>query len=142
MKDFNYAQKRKNRPWYAIQTKNHGYIYLWELLLLPIAIIAKVVSDWAYKRRVWDDKKATKALDYILPHKLEWIEENNAYYYCMDWGYYNFSKYAPFYLKKWASKFNYGLHQYIATDYEKDGYIKTIEKDSWGDTWVKFEKRT
>ena len=141
MKDFSYAQKRNDRPWYTVKTKNYGYIYLWGLPLLPIVIIGKAVSEWAYKRRVWDDDKATKALDHILPHKLEWVEEDNAYYYCMDWSFYNLHKYVPFYLKKWAAKFDYGLHQYIATDYEKDGYIKTVEKDVCDTTWVKFEKR-
>jgi hypothetical protein len=140
MKDFSYAQKRKDRPWYIVRTKNYE-TYLWGLPFLPITVASKAIKDWAYKRRVWDDDKAKKALDHILPHKLEWVEEDKAYYYCMDWSFYNLHKYAPFYLRKWASKFDYGLHHYIAFDYEKEGYIKTVEKDSYGDTWIKFEKR-
>ena len=145
MKNFEYAQKRatnaNKRPWYTVKIKNYGYIYLWGLPLLPVVVIGKAVSEWAYKRRVWDDDKATKVLDYVLPYKLEWVEENNAYYYCMDWSFYNLHKYAPFYLKKWSAKFDYGLHRHIETDYEKDGYIKTVETDNYGVTWVKFEKR-
>jgi hypothetical protein len=140
MKDFSYAQKRKDRPWYIVRTKNYE-TYLWGLPFLPITVASKAIKDWAYRRRVWDDDKAKKALDHILPHKLEWVEEDKAYYYCMDWSFYNLHKYAPFYLKKWAAKFDYGLHHYIAFDYEKEGYIKTVEKDDYGDTWIKFEKR-
>jgi hypothetical protein len=140
MKDFSYAQKRKDRPWYIVKVKNYE-IHLWMLPFMPIFLASKAIEDWAYKRRVWNESKATKALDHILPHHLEWVEEDNAYYYCMDWSFYSLHKHAPFYLKKWAAKFDYGLHQYIATDYEKDGYIKTVEKDSYGDTWVKFEKK-
>lgn len=139
MKDFSYAQKRKDTPWYVIEIKNYE-VYFWELPFLAIFVVEKAIEDWAYERRVWDDNKATKALDHILPYILEWVEEDDAYYYCMSWDYYGLHKFAPFYLKKWAAKFRYGLHQYVATDYEKDGYIKTVEKDSYGDTWVKFEK--
>ena len=32
-------------------------------------------------------KKATKVLDYFLPYVLEYDEESQAYYYCMDWIY-------------------------------------------------------
>ena len=143
MKDFSYAQKKaqkKNKkPWYVIPTKKYGGIYLWGLPLLPILIFHEKFSNWMYARREWSEAKATKVLDYALPHTLEWVEDDKAYFFCMEWRT-NFKNYVPFYLKKWASKFNFKIGEYLLHYYEKDGYIKTVEKDEYTDTWIKFEK--
>ena len=42
-------------------------------------------------------------------------------------------------MRKWARKFDFNLHQFIKSSYQKDGYKKTIEGDRY-ETWVKFKK--
>ena len=142
-KDFSYAKTRKekqnHKKWWIINGKKYSY-YIWALPLIPFVLLYDKICEYLYKRRVWDEVKATKVLNYILPHILEWSEEDNAYYYCMDWRYYILWEKAPFTMRKWTIKFSANLHQFIKDGYQVDGYEKTIEDDGYG-TWIKFEKR-
>lgn len=136
MKDFEKAKIRKQRK-SPRRFKFAGYSYLmwYEVPLVPICLL----QDWLYDRRQWDEKKATKVLNKILPSKLEWVPEENAFYYCMDWEPYGLVSKTPFYYKKWVEKFRYPLHNFIRDGYENPNYVKTIEDDC--EQWVKFEER-
>lgn len=140
MKDFEYAKNKKNnsKKWYIIRGKKYSY-YIWALPIVPFVIAYDKASEWAYNRRKWNEATACKVLDHVLPYKLEWVEEDNAFYYCMDWDYNNLWRKAPLYLRKWAMKFDYKMHKFIEEDYQKEGYSKSVEKDYY-ETWVKFQK--
>ena len=141
-KDFSYAkmrqEKQSRKKWWIINGKKYSY-YIWALPLIPFVLLYDKISDYLYARRVWSEEKATKVLNYVLPHVLEWVEEDEAYYYCMDWGYSRLWRKAPLTMRKWARKFSYNLHQFIKNGYQKDGYEKTIEGDRY-ETWIKFKK--
>ena len=141
-KDFSYAktrqEKQSRKKWWIINGKKYSY-YIWALPLIPFVLLYDKISDYLYARRVWSEEKATKVLDRVLPHVLEWVEEDDAYYYCMDWGYSSLWRKAPLTMRKWARKFSYNLHQFIKNGYQKDGYEKTIEGDRY-ETWIKFKK--
>lgn len=140
MKNFEYAQKKEKTfkmPTIKFDIYN---IPLWALPIAPIIIIYDKFNKWNYIHQLWDEKKATKVLDYFLPYALEYDKENQSYYYCMEWRYYSdISKKAPIGLKKWSTKFYNEIFNYLKNGYEKIGFLKTIEKDC-GDTWIKFEK--
>ena len=141
-KDFSYAkmrqEKQSRKKWWIINGKKYSY-YIWALPLIPFVLLYDKISDYLYARRVWSEEKATKVLDRVLPHVLEWVEEDDAYYYCMDWGYSSLWRKAPLTMRKWARKFSYNLHQFIKNGYQKDGYKKTIEDDRY-ETWIKFKR--
>lgn len=141
-KDFSYAkmrqEKQSRKKWWIINGEKYSY-YIWALPFIPFVLLYDKISDYLYARRVWSEEKAIKVLDHVLPHVLEWVEEDDAYYYCMDWGYSNLWRTAPLTMRKWARKFGFNLHQFIKTNYQKDGYEKTIEGDRY-ETWVKFKK--
>lgn len=132
-------QTKNNKKWYVIYTKNYS-IYLWALPIAPFAIAIEKFNDWYYKRLEWNEQRATKVLNRVLPKVLEWVEEENAYYYCMDWGTRNLWAGAAAIDRKWARKFQYSLQNYIQDSYENADYIKVVEKAqaSWDDTWIKF----
>lgn len=149
MKKFEYAKERalnKKAKFKMPTIKTANYeIPLWGLLVLPLVIIAIVydkIKDWNYLRQEWSEEKATKVLNCFLPYSLEFIEEDNAYYYCLGW--HNsgdkLAKRAPINLKRWAKKFGYKTFQYLEEKYENPDFIKTIENDGY-DKWIKFEKR-
>ncbi len=141
MKSFEYAKNKENKKFKMPVVKMGEYrVYLWALPIAPFAIAYDKLQTWAYNRRVWNDKKATKVLDYVLPYILEYVEEDNAYYYCMDWGTYNLWKKAPIISRAWARKFSNRLQHYIKDYYEKEGFVKTVESDGY-DTWVKFVEK-
>lgn len=140
MKDFEYAKKKNNsKKWYIIRGKKYSF-YIWALPLVPFAIACDKVSKWASNRRKWNEKTACKVLDYVLPYRLEWVEEDNAFYYSMDWDYSSLWKEAPLYLRKWAKKFGYKIHKFIEEGYQKKGYSKSVEKDPYETGWIKFQK--
>lgn len=127
--------------------KFNPYIYIGNyeffVLALPIApffIAWEKFDDWNYKRMEWDEERATKILDYVLPKTLEWVEEDNAFYYCLEWSPSKISNSAKIIDKKWCKKFEYDLRRFIKKGYENSDYTKTIEED-WDGTWIKFVEK-
>lgn len=91
-------------------------------------------------RRVWSDKKAKKVLDKILPKVLDYVEEDNAFYYCMNWSEWELVDKAPLIYRKWVRKFKYELHKFIRDNYENEDYTKTVENDGFC-IWVTFSEK-
>ena len=131
--------KSNKKPWYIIHGKRYSYCF-WALPLVPFVTLYDVMSQRADKRRVWSEERATKVLNHVLPRVLEWVEEDKAYYYCMDWGTSNLWRSAKRIDRKWAQKWQYQLHKFIKEGYENNNYTKSVENDYY-DTWVKFEER-
>lgn len=104
-------------------------------LLVPLAIVVGTVEHYKttyYRSLEWNETKATKVLDKVLPHVVEWDTEKNAYYFATTWDFsYHAKKYAPLGYKTWAKKFNNELAKFVATGYEHPKYIKTFEEDDW-----------
>ena len=136
MKDFEKAKiKKQKRSPRRFNIAGYDYLLWYEIPFVPFMLL----SDWQYNRMKWDEKKATKVLNKILPAKLEWVPEDNAFYYCMDYEPNGLVNKAPFYYKRWVGKFRYELHQFVAKGYQNADYNKTII-DDYGQ-WVKFEER-
>ena len=144
MKTFEYAQTKNTKKSFKMPNiKFDKYdIPLLALPIAPFVIACDKFNDWNYRRQEWSEEKATKALNYFLPHVLEFVEEDNAYYYCTNWHYdgWNIAKKVPFGMKKWAKKFGYETLKYLEEGYENAEFSKSIEKD-YCDTWIKFEKK-
>ena len=113
-------------------------VIFFALPLLPIVMLLDALHDWQYNRLVWSEEKATKVLDAILPRVLEWVEEDNAFYYCADWSGIALLDKAPFRYKKWVKKYYWRLHDFVKDGYQNPDYDKTVEDDAFGDCWIKF----
>ena len=134
-------QKKSNRkPWYIIHGKKYSY-HIILLPILPFIVLSDKIHDYNYKKMTWDETKATKVLNKVLPKVLEYLKEEKAFYYCMEWRTCGLHHNAPIGYKKWTKKFAFQLQQFIENGYENPDYIKTVEKDEYCDTWVKFEER-
>lgn len=142
MASFNKAKepKKTKKQWWIIHTHNYS-VYIWALPILPFVLLSDYLKERASKKRVWNEQIATKILDIVLPQVLEWVEEDNAFYYCMSWGCSALYRKAPRKYRKWADKFSYKLQRFIKEGYENADYVKTIENDGY-DTWVKFVEKT
>ena len=115
-------------------------VFVLILPIFPFIVVWEKLKDWNYQRMKWDEKKAIKILNYVLPKTLEWDEEDNAFYYCLEWSPSGFSNSARIIDKKWCKKFKYDLRDFIEKEYENPNYIKTIERD-WEESWVKFVEK-
>ena len=133
--------EKKTRKPLTIKTKYHEYFW-WAAPLIPFVEF----YDWADRKldeaTKWDEKKAEFLLNkYILPNRLEYIEEENAYYYAVlfnpEW---NYHRYCPRRYHRWLRKFGWKVQQYLIEKYENPDYIKT-ELREYDDHWVKFEER-
>lgn len=116
-------------------------VVFFALPLLPIVMALDAFHDWQYNRLVWSAEKATKVLDAILPRVLEWVEEDNAFYYCTDWDGAMLRNNAPLKYKKWVKKYYWKLHDFVKDGYQNPDYNKTIEDDAFSDVWVKFSAK-
>lgn len=131
--------KKEKRAWGRVRIGQYQP-YFWAVPALPFYHFWNKFNQWKYDRLVWDEERATKVLDKILPTKLDYDEENKAFYYCMEWSWWGLWEYAPLKDREWAKKFCSKLHPFILEGYENADYIKTVEKD-WNDTWVKFSEK-
>lgn len=133
-------KKKSNRKWYIFNCGNYSY-YIWALPIVPFIVLCDKIKDYNYKRRVWNKEKATKILNYILPQVLEWVEEDGAFYYSMDWNYTYLWRKARRRDRKWARKFAHNLHLFVKEEYENTEYFKMIEVERYGEVWIKFVEK-
>lgn len=134
---FEKAKNKPKKPWYMVNTKNYQ-IPFWVLPIVPIVISISKLSDWFYDRIKWDERKATKVLNHVLPKILDYDEDEDAYYYCMDWGTYNLRHKAPLRYRRFVYKYDFKLHSFIKDGYMAKGYTKSVIKNYCDDEWVEF----
>lgn len=137
MKDiFEKAKNKPKKPWYMVNTKNYQ-IPFWVLPIAPIVIGISKLSDWFYDRIKWDERKATKVLNHVLPKILDYDKDEEAYY-CMDWGTYILWHKAPLRYRCFAHKYVFQLHSFLKEKYMAKGYAKSVIKNYCGNEWVEF----
>ena len=128
---FEKAKNKPKKPWYMVNTKNYQ-IPFWVLPIAPIVIGISNLSDWFYDRIKWDEHKATKVLNHVLPKILDYDKDEDAYYYCMGWGTYNLWHKAPL-----RYKYEFKLPPFIKDKYMAKGYCKSVINDGY-EEWVEF----
>lgn len=133
---FEKAKNKPKKPWYMVNTKNYQ-IPFWALPIAPIVIGISKLSDWFYDRIKWDERKATKVLNHVLPKILDYDEDEDTYCYCMGWGTYNLWHKAPLRYRCFAKKYHLDLHSFIKEKYMAKGYCKSVINDGY-DEWVEF----
>ena len=115
-------------------------VVFWALPIFPIFYGIEKFKDWNYNRMEWNEKRADRVLDTILPKVLDWVEEDNAFYFSLEWGNGIYWRRANRVDRKWAKKFCYKLKSYLEDEYENADYIKTVERDFY-ETWIKFVEK-
>lgn len=133
---FEKANNKPRKPWYMVNTKNYQ-IPVWALPIAPIIIGISKLSNWFYDRIKWDERKATKVLNHVLPKILDYDKDEDAYYYCMNWGTYILWHEAPLRCRRFAYKYEFRLHSFIKDKYMVKGYCKSVINDDY-EEWVEF----
>ena len=137
---FDKAQEVKTRKGLKKYRVGKYVFNIFQAPLVPIVFVVDKIRDYRYNKCVWGEEKATKMLDKILPKVLEYVEEENVYYYCCDWSRSGLIDKASMKDKMWVKKFIGQLVDYLENGYENENYIKTIEKDYY-EKWIKFAER-
>lgn len=133
---FEKAKNKSKKPWYMVNTKNYQ-IPPWVLPIAPFVIGISKLSDWFYDHIKWDERKAVKVLNHVLPKILDYDKDEDAYYYCMSWGTYNLWHKAPLRYRCFAYKYDFKLPPFIKDKYMAKGYCKSIINNGY-EEWVEF----
>lgn len=146
MKSFEYAKYKNNRNAFSVPSIKwkDNTIPFYTLPIAPFIIVNAKFKNWSYNRLKWSEEKAETVLNYFLPYELRYEEEYDCYYFNMGWDYTAKNRIAsrvPFYLKKWTRKFKHEILRYLEDKYENPEFTKTIVKDFFGNTELKFEKK-
>ena len=137
MKDiFEKAKNKPTKPWYVVKTKKYQFPF-WVSPIVPFVIGISALNDWLYDYIKWDEGKATKVLNHVLPKILDYDKDENVYCYCMSWGTYSLWKKAPLRYRLFAHKYDFKLQEFIRDKYMVKGYCKSVMTD-WGQEWVEF----
>lgn len=148
-KNFEYAKKkaekakkkreRTGKKWWMVYKKDYAFPF-WLFPVYWLSLILEAVQKLEDKLYQWSDTKAAKMANYIIPQFLEYEEEEDSYYFPVDFGCSNYHKFVPLWHRRWVRKFSYDIMKFIKTVYQKKGYDK-IFFEQYGDEYVVFKKR-
>ena len=106
----------------------NGYKVL-RIVFFPIwviLIIHEKIINWLNSRQSWNEERAKKILDYYIPRKSDWDNEEKTFYFFdngLGWG--NIAKQ---YLKRKDYRFwninHYKIRSYLIQDFQLEGFIK------------------
>ena len=142
MKDFSYCKKKDVEKWYIVSWKGYKFAFIFFPLVVIHFLYSKLKRKcvkYIDKRLKWNEKKAKIILDFALPYALDYDCNRNEYYTSLGGLSYGLRK-IPRKYRYWAGNFNSDIMYYLIESYEKDGYEKHIEKDSYG-TWIIFKEK-
>ena len=135
-------KKNAFRKWWS----KNGY-KVGRVILFPFwigGIIANKVKKYLNSREVWSEERAKKILDYYIPRRAEWDEEDKAFYFFdngMGWG-----NLAKKHLKRKDRRW-WNIHRgwvggnirdYLINEYEIEGFTKSVGNCYNGWTEVAF----
>ena len=133
---------RLNKWW-----DKYGLIIL-RVVLFPfwLGVIAhEKFFDWLDSKEKWNEQKSKEILDYYVPRRANWVEEDKTFY-SFDNGYgWNISR-AKRYLKLkdrryWKNNvfaFGGNMRSYLINDYELEGFTKEVHDTDGGWTEITF----
>lgn len=145
IKAMNKKEKKNTfRKWW----NRNGYKVL-RVIFFPVwiySIIEEKVTSWLNARQVWSEERAREILNYYVPRKASWEEEDKSFFF-FDNGYGWNIHLAKKYLKRkdnrfWKvhSGFSGGeIRRYLINDFELEGFIKLDGDHSDGWTELQFK---
>ena len=110
------------------------------VIFFPIwigTLIVKKIQTKLNNRQVWSEERAKQILDYYIPRKAEWCEEDKTFYFFdngMWWG--NLAKrYLKFKDRRWWNNnrawCGRKIHKYLINKYKIAGFTKEIRNCSY-----------
>lgn len=130
-------KKHTFRKWW----NKNGYKIL-RVIFFPIwigSVIHEKTKEYLNSRQVWREERANEILNYYVPRKSNWDEEDKTFYF-FDNGY-GWGKLANRYLKRKDRRFfqvnRYDLRRYLINDFELEGFEKK-EGDCCSNGWTEL----
>lgn len=138
--------KKQDKPTFRKWWSKNGY-KVNRAIFFPIwigTIVAEKIQKKLNARQVWSEERVKAILDYYVPRKAEWCEEDKTFYFFdngMGWG-----NLAERYLKRkdrrwWNNHRGWvggKIRNYLINDYEIAGFTKQVGNCADGWTEVSF----
>ena len=140
-------EKSKLRKWWE---KNH--VNVMRIIFFPLwiwAIVCDKITDWIVFRNRWNEERANEILNYYIPRRAQWIEDEKEFYF-FDNGFGWSINHAKRHLKRkdrrfWkvnAGGWGYKMRNYLINEFELEGFTKEVldTEDSWTEISFKINE--
>ena len=132
-------KKHTFRKWW----NRNGYKVM-RVIFFPIwicSVIKEKITNMLNARQEWNEERVTAILDYYIPRKADWCEEDQTFYFFdngIGWGMY----WAKRYLKRKDRRFwkvnGVKIRRYLIDTYQLEGFTKIVGDCSNGWTELDF----
>ena len=115
------------------------FFYIWFY-----QIISEKITNWLNNRQKWSEERANEILNYYIPRRASWVEDEQEFYF-FDNGFGWNRSFAKKYLKRkdrrfWSVNTGYcggDMRQYLMNKFELEGFTKEVIDTSPG-TWTEI----
>lgn len=124
-------KKRTFRKWWG----KNGYKVI-RTILFPVwiaCLIAQKIQKRLNERAVWSKERAKQILDYYIPRRAEWSEEDKTFYLFdngMGWSIYYAKKYLKRKDRRWwknhSACWGGAIRTYLIEEFELEGFTKIV----------------
>ena len=131
------------RKWW----NKNGYKVM-RVILFPIwwGICAKnKIEAWLNSRHTWNEEKANEVLNYYIPRRAEWCEEDKTFYFFDNgygWSMCSAKKYLKLKDRRWWNNHRGWtggkIRSYLIDSFELEGFTKEVGECSDGWTEISF----
>lgn len=141
VKAMNRKEKKKNQTFQKWWGKNRYVIA--RIVFFPIWIVIVInqkIETALDKHNKWNEERANEILNYYIPRRAEWVEEEKELYFFdngFGWSFHSAKKY----LKRKDRRFwkintggwGYKMRTYLIKNFELEGFTKEVlnTDDSW-----------
>ena len=147
IKAINKKEKKVKNSTFRKWWNKNGY-KVWRVVFFPVwfTTIAKTkITKWLNSREVWDKKRIDEILNYYIPRRAEWDNENKCFYF-FDNGCGWSMCFSKKYLKRKDRRFwsvhnslsGGNIRSYLINNFELDGFAKEIGDCADGWTEITF----
>ena len=138
-------KEHKIRTW----MEKNGYKIL-RVVLFPIWIVAVLkdkISEYLLDREVWSDERATEILNYYIPRRADWDDNNKEFYFFDNGRYWHNKKYLKIkdrlFWKANSSPWGGDIRSFLIDKFDLEGFTKELGdcSDGWTEIFFKLNEK-
>lgn len=143
-------KEKKTSNFKKLWVKNNYKIYrvLFFYIYLP-SVACEKIKNYLKSRIEWSEERATEILNYYIPRRAEWDDEDKEFFFFDNgygWSFHFAKKYLKrkdyAFWKKFGSSWCYEIREFLVKDFELEGFSKTVIEGCCGtDTEVIFKMK-
>lgn len=141
VKAMNKKEKQNTfRKWW----NKNGYKVM-RVIFFPIWFISiahEKINKWLNSRQLWNETRVNEILNYYIPRRAEWNNEDKHFYFFDNgygWNIYSAKKYLKRKDRRFWKMYRYDIRLYLIDKFELESFNKQIGDCSEGWTEITFQ---